>query len=410
MILLTQTGGILGPIAKILGWIFNGLFELTSNFGILNIGLVIILFTIVVKLLMLPLTIKQTKFSKLSSIMNPELMEIQKKYQGKSDQASIMKMQEEQRAVQEKYGVSPAGGCLQLLIQFPIIIALYNVIQNIPAYVSSVKEIYVNMIEGANGLMAQPNFTTIMSENFTLVGDCTTTNSVIDTLNRFSTLEQWDKLQELFPTCAGVIAENVESLYGMYDFFGINLAVAPTLTSIAVIIPILTVLSQWLSMKVGTNNNNNADSDNPAAQSMKTMTTIMPLMTGFLALSLPSGLGLYWIITAVTQTIQQVVLNAYFNKIDINEMVKKNVEKANAKRAKRGLPPNTLSTKANTNTKNIQSSQDIQRKLEETRRKNLEKVEEIKKSTNYYNNGNNSGSLASKANMVAKYNEKNNKK
>lgn len=410
MILLTQSGGILGPIAKVLGWIFNGLFELTSNFDIFNIGLVIILFTIVVKLLMLPLTIKQTKFTKLSSIMNPELMAIQKKYSGKSDQDSIMKMQEEQKAVYEKYGTSPTGGCVQLLIQMPILFALYGVIQNIPAYVLSVKEVFVNMIEGSKGLMAQPDFVKIMSENFQLMGDCTTTDSVIDTLNKFSSVEQWNKLKELFPACSEIITENVEVLYEMYDFFGINLAVAPTFKSLSVIIPILTVFTQWLSMKIGNGNNNNADSDNPASQTMKSMTTFMPLMTGFIAFSLPSGFGLYWIITAVTQTIQQLLLNLYFDKIDMNEMIKKNIEKANEKRAKMGLPPQTLSTKANTSTKNIQNAQDIQRKLEETKRKNLEKVEEIKKSTNYYNDGNNNGSLASKANMVAKYNEKNNKK
>lgn len=409
MILLTQSGGFLGPIAKILGWIFNGLFELTANFGIQNVGLAIILFTIVVKLLMLPLTVKQMKFSKLSSIMNPELMAIQKKYKGKSDQESMTKMNEEQQAVYAKYGTSPTGGCLQLIIQMPILFALYRVIQNIPAYVSSVKVLFENMLGGANGLMAQANFAEIMAENG-FSGDFTTVNTAIDAMNMFSTA-QWEQLKELFPSCASLISDNVSSLYGMYDFFGINLAVAPTLTSIAILIPVLTALTQWISMKT-IGNNNTTDSDNPAAQSMKTMNTIMPIMTGFIAFSLPSGLGLYWIATAVCQTIQQLLLNVYFNKIDMDELVKKNVEKANAKRAKKGLPPQTLSTKANTNTRNIQNQnmQNIQKKLEETRQKNLDKVEEIKKSTNYYNEGSNKGSLASKANMVAKYNDKVNKK
>lgn len=404
MILLTQSGGILGPIAKILGLIFNGLFELTSNFGIQNIGLAIILFTIVVKLIMLPLTVKQMKFSKLSNIMNPELMAIQKKYKGKSDQESVMKMNEEQKAVYAKYGTSPTGGCLQMLIQLPILFALYRVIQNIPAYVSSVKVLFENMLNGANGLMAQNNFASIMSENG-FSGDFTTVNTAIDAMNLFSA-QQWEQVKTLFPACESLITENVASLYDMYDFFGINLAVAPTFTSIAILIPILTALTQWISMKT-IGNNNTMDSENPAAQSMKTMNTIMPLMTGFIAFSLPSGLGVYWIATAVCQTIQQLALNLYFNKIDMDELVKKNVEKANAKRKKKGLPPQTLSAKATTNTKNIQN---LQNKLEETRQKNLDKVEEIKKSTNYYNDGSNKGSLASKANMVAKYNEKVNKK
>lgn len=408
MVLLTQSGGFLGPIAKVLGWIFNELFVLTSNFGIQNIGLAIILFTIVVKLLMLPLTIKQMKFSKLSSIMNPELMAIQKKYSGKTDQNSAMKMNEEQKAVYEKYGTSPTGGCLQLLFQMPILFALYRVIQNIPAYVDSVRVLFTNMTDL---LMKQENFSEIFAENFSSGSSFDTVNQVIDVMNHF-TVGQWEQLKELFPSCATVISQNVDALFEMYDFFGINLSIAPTLTSISVLIPILTALTQWISMKT-VGNNNTGDIDNPAAQSMKTMNTIMPLMTGFIALSLPSGLGLYWIATAVCQTIQQILLNMYFDKIDVNELIKKNVEKANEKRAKKGLPPQTISSKANANMKvsaaKTEASQKLQTKLEETRQKNLDKVEEIKKSTNYYSEGSNGGGLAAKANMVAKYNEKNKK-
>lgn len=409
MILLTQSGGFLGPIAKVLGWIFNGLFELTANFGIQNVGLAIILFTIVIKLLMLPLTVKQMKFSKLSSIMSPELQELQKKYKGKTDQDSMAKMNEEQKAIYAKYGTSPTGGCLQLIIQMPILFALYRVIQNIPAYVSCVKDVFINMIEGAGGLMAQNNFASVMAENFNANGDYTTVNGIIDVLNNF-TVAQWEQLKELFPSCSALITENVDTLYGMYDFFGINLAVAPTIASIAIIIPILTALTQWISMKTVSSNNNSSQDDNPAMQSMKTMNTIMPLMTGFIAFSLPSGLGVYWIATAVCQTIQQLALNVYFNKIDMDEFVRRNVEKANAKRAKKGLPDKEISLKANTNTKNIQNRQNMQARLEEVKKRNLEKVEEIKNSTNYYKDDNNKGSLASRANMVAKYNEKNNKK
>ena len=106
-VVLTKTGGILGPIAGILGWIMDLLFRFTSTFGIENIGLCIILFTLVTKLLMMPLTIKQQKSSKLTQVMNPELQAIAKKYKNKKDQASMMKMQEEQQAVYAKYGISP---------------------------------------------------------------------------------------------------------------------------------------------------------------------------------------------------------------------------------------------------------------------------------------------------------------
>ena len=132
-ILLTQNSTfIIGQVAWLLGKIMEGIFEVLNLIGIPNIGLAIILFTIVVNLLMMPLTIKQQKFSKLSAIMQPEIQKIQKKYQGKKDQDSMMKMNEETQAVYQKYGVSPVSGCLPMLITLPILFALYRVIYNIP--------------------------------------------------------------------------------------------------------------------------------------------------------------------------------------------------------------------------------------------------------------------------------------
>ena len=87
-LVLTKTGGmILGPVSQILGMIMDLLFRLTSSVGILNIGLCIILFTLVVKILMFPLTIKQQKSSKLMAVMQPEIQAIQNKYKGKTDNA-----------------------------------------------------------------------------------------------------------------------------------------------------------------------------------------------------------------------------------------------------------------------------------------------------------------------------------
>ena len=146
-VVLTKTGGVLGPIADILGWIMDLLFRFTSTFGIENVGLCIILFTLVTKLLMIPLTIKQQKSSKLMSVMQPELAAIQKKYKGReNDQKAAMMMNAEMKAVYEKYGTSMTGGCLPLLIQLPIIFALYRVIYNILAYVQSIRGYYEAVI------------------------------------------------------------------------------------------------------------------------------------------------------------------------------------------------------------------------------------------------------------------------
>ena len=139
-IILTQySGAILGPIAKLLGWVMNGIYIVLDKIGIQDIGLTIIILTMIIYLCMLPLTIKQQKFSKLSQKMQPELNAINKKYQGKKDQASMMAMQEETQAVYEKYGVSMMGSCVQMLIQMPLLFALYRVFLNVPAYVSGVK-------------------------------------------------------------------------------------------------------------------------------------------------------------------------------------------------------------------------------------------------------------------------------
>ena len=136
VVLTKNSGAILGPIADVFGYIMDWLFTMTSKVGILNIGLCIILFTIVTRLLLFPITVKQQKTSKLMNVMQPELNAIQKKYKGKDDQKSLMMMQAETKAVYEKYGTSMMGGCLPLLIQMPILFALYRVIYNIPAYVS----------------------------------------------------------------------------------------------------------------------------------------------------------------------------------------------------------------------------------------------------------------------------------
>lgn len=146
--LLTQyNGAILGPIAKVLGYILQGIYAFFDLFGIHNTGLCIIVFTFIINGLMIPITIKQQKFSKLNSVMAPEIQAIQAKYKDKKDQDSVRKMQAEQQTVYQKYGVSATAGCLPMLITLPIFFALYRVIYNVPAYVPQIKEIYTNIID-----------------------------------------------------------------------------------------------------------------------------------------------------------------------------------------------------------------------------------------------------------------------
>ena len=137
IILTAYDGAILGPIARVLGWIMNWIYVfMTDVCGIENISLTIIIFTIVIYMCLFPITYQQQKFSKLSMKMQPELQKVQKKYQGKKDQVSMQAMQDETQAVYQKYGVSPTGSCVYMLINFPILLALYRVFYNVPAYLS----------------------------------------------------------------------------------------------------------------------------------------------------------------------------------------------------------------------------------------------------------------------------------
>jgi YidC/Oxa1 family membrane protein insertase len=420
---------ILGPVSQILGMIMDLLFRLTSSVGILNIGLCIILFTLVVKILMFPLTIKQQKSSKLMAVMQPEIQAIQNKYKGKTDNESMMKMNVETKAVYEKYGTSMTGGCLQLVIQLPILFALYRVIYNIPAYVSSVKIYFMQVVyaitnvsniadlpEGAGASLLQ--FATdhnIPLTGITKIGDLVGDtgevlgNKMVDILYKLNP-EQWGELANRFPEAAAVITENSAAIEKMNSFLGINLATNPWqgfAPSAAWLIPILAGVSQWLSAKLMMSNQPQQDENSTSAQMMKQMNVMMPLMSVFFCFTFPAAIGIYWVASSVFQIIQQLIVNAYLNKVDMDEMIKKNLEKANAKRAKKGLPPQKISQSATVNVKNIQAAQ---QREEQARNEKLEKTkQQVKESNEYYNKDANPGSLASKAAMVAKYNEKHNK-
>lgn len=161
-ILMTQVSTpIIGQAAWLLGKIMDGIYRVMDLIGIHNLGVCIILLTIVIYTLLMPLTIKQQKFSKMSAAMNPELQKVQQKYKGKNDQASMQKMQEETQLVYEKYGVSPTGGCLSMFIQFPILWAMYYVIRNIPAYVGQVKAVYTPLL---TSIMAQDGWQKVMEK------------------------------------------------------------------------------------------------------------------------------------------------------------------------------------------------------------------------------------------------------
>ena len=400
---------IINPIASFLGKILDILFMGLNAIGIGNVAVAIIIFTLIVKLLMLPLTMKQQKLTKITSIMNPELKKIQDKYKDKKgDQNAMIKMQEETKAVYEKYGVSQMGGCVQLLIQFPILMALYRVFQQIPLYISQIKDLFTAILNGQNGgIMAVNGYADTMKQ-FGENVDWNNVNAAVNAMNGFSA-DQWNQLKEAFPAFSQLISENYDKITHMNTFLGVNMSQNPGLGfNIAILIPILAGVSQFISVKIA-QGKQQVDDDNPAAASMKMMTLFMPFMSAFIAISVPAGLGVYWIATAVIQTIMQLIINAYYDKLGAENIVKKNVEKRNKKRAKKGLPPETIAKNASVSTKNISSAErdkQIAESLKSKKEANEKRIKEIKESTQYYKTAK-AGSLAEKAGMVAKYNEKN---
>lgn len=408
-ILLTQKGGFLiGNIAKLLGFIMNGIFELLNKIGIESIGWSIIIFTIVAYTLMLPMTIKQQKSTRLLKVMNPELQAIQKKYANKKDQTSMLKMQEETKLVYEKYGSSPTSGCLGSIIQLPILFALWPVIQNIPAYVRGVKQAYMPLVEK---IMATDGFQKIMEGIGKGKGininpsaySYAKPNTIVDVLYKFQD-STWETLADKFPDLSELIASTKENVHQMNYFFGVNIAERPSnmiktgsifLIVVAIAIPFLAGFTQWLSVKImnaASNNSNKNDNDNSVEQSMNTMMKVMPLMSVFLCFTMPVGLGIYWVVSAVVRTIQQVVINKRLDKKPIEELVKENMEKAAKKRAKKKeVEASKVSSMAQVNA----------RKIEEPKRKMSSNKE-----FNSYKENAKPGSLASKANMVSDFNNK----
>ncbi len=429
LVALTQyQGKIVGPIAWLLGHIMNWIFVFLNTIGNPSTGIAIILFTLIMYILMLPLTYKQQKFSKLQAKMSPELQAIQAKYKGKKDNDSMLAQQEEIKALYAKYGVSQTGSCVQLLIQFPVMIALYRVIYSMPAYVTQVRNAFYPLVSnlretaGASDFLQTLSSASQYSKQFTneafTSGDTTyIENTFIDVLNKASTAD-WNALSEKFSSLGDSIA-NTHNLLNEYNsFLGLNIGDAPSymlktafatkhfgLLIGAISIPVLSALTQWISIKLMPQaaNTSNDPNDQAAqmANSMKTMNMMMPLMSLFFTFTLPAGLGLYWIAGAVFRTIMQIIINKHIDTIDIDAEIEKNTEKYKKKLEAMKATPQ-MNKYANMNTRTTSS---IGSTLTQA-----EKDAGIKKANDIYSKGNiNKKSLLARANMVKEFDNKNNK-
>jgi YidC/Oxa1 family membrane protein insertase len=376
---------------------------------------------------MLPLTVKQQKFSKLQRKMQPELNKINKKYEGRKDPESMERQQAEIKEVYGKYGVSATGSCVQLIIQMPILLALYRVFYNIPAYVPMVKQVFFPLVDelitaNAGDYLKETNaarFFLKQFENENYINGVTeyVQNTFIDVLNKFNSAD-WTALTENFADLKGDIANTVTSLTRYNSFLGLNMANSPSslfkeamqsktyiLVIVALIIPVLAAVTQYLNVALMPQPESQ-DGNDQMNNTMKSMNVMMPIMSAFFCWSLPNGMGLYWITGAVIRCIQQVVINKQIDKMDIDAMVEKNLEKMKEKEAKEGkkdknrVSSSTMNTYSSMNTRRMKDksstavSSDSEKKAQQARQTNGKKYK--------------SGSLASKANMVSSFNDADN--
>ena len=390
---LTQyNGAIVGPIARVLAYIMNGIYAVFSAIGIENAAICILLFTFIMRALMMPMYYKQQKVGKLTSRMTPELQEISKKYKGKRDAESQRKMQQETQAVYEKYGSNPLSGCLPILITFPIMLGLYRIVQSMPAYMPAIRSLYESI---ATPLMEQQNYAKVLTDiansntvKLATEGDKSVIlNSVIDVLATFNH-DKWEALKTSFSSISNVIAansaeiEHINSVFGIFSISDVP-GVAKPLTFI---VPVLAGVLQFINGKQMMKNQPQTNTNDQASAINKNMMNFMPFMQAFFCLTFPIGIGVYWIAGSIFMIIQQYFFNKMLENVDVDEMIRKNQEKAARLRAKRGEAPvaDKFNQFANTSTRSIANTNT--KKIDEDSSeaaKNIEKGITIKTKNNY---------------------------
>lgn len=435
ILLTAYPGSILGPIAKLLGilmdWIYSGISNITGG-RVESVVLSIVIITIIIYMCLLPLTIKQQKFSKLSQKMQPEMQAIQAKYKNKKDQASMMAMQEETQLLYQKYGISPMGSCVQMLIQMPILFALYRVFYNIPAYLSGVKGSFTGLVDSIQQTSGYQNTLVSLMEKYNVVtssglnasnaaskladasGD-TLSNYIIDILYKLPS-KGWDALMDgkFFDGIQSAVEKTHDALLHFNYFLGLNISDTPwyiiksnftdkpdkwlLFVILALLIPVLSYLTQMLNIKLMPQATNGNDQ---VANQMKMMNLMMPLMSLFICFTVPVGLGIYWICSALVRGIQQLFVNRHIENLDLEAVMAKNEEKAKKKREKMGLSEDYIKKAAQIKTKSIDNKANVS--------VSAGTEEKLAKAAEYKANAK-AGSLASKANMVKEFNERNSRK
>lgn len=283
-------------------WLVRLFYNLTNSYGV-----ALILFTLVIKLIMLPFQMKSKKSMMRMSRVSGQMQELQKRYA--KNQA---KLQEEMQKLYEEEGVNPMSGCLWSLIPFPILIALYSIIrQPITHFMMLSKDVLQTVVQSVAD--AGVDLT-----NIVMMDKVTGAPALKDGLYQMAAYGQINlvkAVQEMgLSTPDGWFNVN-------YKFLGLDLTATPweyiksftfTWAVIGVIlIPILAGLSQFVFSKLTMKTQPQADAAGGA--SMKSMMYMMPLMSVYIAFIMPAALGVYWIAQSVFSLIQEAILNKTFS-------------------------------------------------------------------------------------------------
>jgi len=433
---LTQVGGILKPFAWIMGMILNAIYKLVAAMGIQNIALCIVVFTIVVKMITLPLTIKQQKFAKVSALMTPEIKALQEKYKNidRSDREAMQRYTMEQQAIYQKYGSSPLGGCLPLLIMLPIIFALYRVIYAIPAYVTDVNTLYKNVATDVTAIskdndsdFSEYEITKAVYEFYTAEGvtlrsakDLDRSFTITDMIdvfsvyntgvwedfrsgknldvrdkNGFSLTMNWNMLanSDAFKKAMEKRSDDIDKILKVNGLGKYSILDAPGYHFPAILLPILAFLLQYLTGKLNTmNTKKNGKKEEEAMPGMGAMNTILPVMSGVFCIFMPIGVGIYWVVTSAVTIVQQLSINKYLERYNVEDIVAQNEAKVAEHNEKYGIysKKEGMSAIAKSSTKSIatmdtskistkKSDKDSTGRRSETGRVSQEKKDELSK-------------------------------
>ncbi len=327
---------MLDIIARPLGWIMRICYSLVDNYL-----LALLLFAVIMQIILLPFSVKQQKNSVRQAQLAPKLAALRKKYAGRTDAATQQKMQTEMTDLYQREGYNPASGCLPLLIQMPILLALYNVVINPLRYIGGLTVERIGELQ------------TYLTE--TLGTTLNPRSPYISVMNKVKEIieaggDGASKIFEIAPELETAIIPDM-------SFLNFDVSVFPNdplgdgsgaFWSWYLLIPVLTVVFHFITQKI-TRMFTYQSPETLEAQnnpSMKIMNWSMPLLSAWIAWTVPAAIGIYWMFRGILMAIQQIILSKVIPTPRFTEEDYKKAEKemkaGKPAREKSKIPPKSL--------------------------------------------------------------------